>query len=307
MKLSFLVTLYNKAAFLPHVLAGLQAQEGDFERQYVFVDDGSTDGTPDLLRQLTQGWQNLVIVTQPNAGPARALNAGLARVDGDWVKPLDGDDLLLPWATRDLLRACAEHGTDYAYAPMDLQARYDSTAPVQFPDHAPAPSRLHADFLMAALRRPNTNPSVLLARTDLLRRLGGSDEGVFIQDYSLELRLAGSGPAARLEGPVMAMPLALDGRLSNNEAQTQHDVNLALVRFLRARRDFSFQTRRFAMNRASGRAWNWSQRERGGISYPRLMWMVLRAKLGVLLPDEPTERLLCRAFRKTHRIRIATL
>jgi len=303
MKVSYLVTLYNKARFLPQMLAGLAAQRGDFERQFVFVDDGSTDDTLPRLRALSADWPNVVILSQTNAGPAWALNAGLKLVDGDFVKPVDGDDHLFPWATEALLEACALHGTDYAYAPMDLQLRYDPERPVVTPPYAEQSSEREGDFLLRALRRAATNPSVWIARTGLLRRLGGSDPGVFVQDYSLELRLAASGAAARVAAAVMAMPAEAPGRLSVNEAQTLHDVNLALLRFLRTHPDLPLASRRYGLRRASGRAWKWARRH-GGAGAPGLAWALIAARLGWLKPTQATEELLCRPFRWRHHIRL---
>ena len=303
MRVSFLVTLFNKAAFLPHLLAGLAGQEGDFSRQFIFVDDGSTDDTLERLRQLTAGWMDAVIVSQANAGPARALNAGLALADGDYVKPVDGDDQLFPWATRALLTACAEFGVDYAYAPMDLQRHYNPAEPPVSPADPRSSTSMEAAFLDRALRRAVTNPSLWIAKADLLHRLGGSDPGVFIQDYSLELRLAASGPAARVEGPVMAMPAEAAGRLSGDEAQTLHDVNLALLRFLRSHPELPAKQRRFGMRRASGRAWRWVRRHGGGSLVP--LWIaVVRAKFGALPPSEAAEALLCAPFKSGKNLRL---
>ncbi len=47
---SYVVTVYNKAPYLPAMLDALAGQAGDFERQFIFVDDGSTDGSLDILR-----------------------------------------------------------------------------------------------------------------------------------------------------------------------------------------------------------------------------------------------------------------
>ena len=102
---SYVVTVYNKVPVLPFLVAGLGAQEGDFDREFIFVDDGSTDDSRAVLRALTAGWSDVTIVGQANAGPAPALNAGFRRARGDYVKPMDADDLLLPWATRRLLEA----------------------------------------------------------------------------------------------------------------------------------------------------------------------------------------------------------
>ena len=59
---SFIVTVYNKREFLPRVLAALAAQSGDFGREYVFVDDGSTDGSLAYLRAATAGWPQCRII-----------------------------------------------------------------------------------------------------------------------------------------------------------------------------------------------------------------------------------------------------
>ncbi len=124
---SFVVTIYNKAPVLPFLTAGLGAQEGGFEREFIFIDDGSTDGSAAVLRGLTAGWDNLTILSQPNAGPAAALNAGFERARGDYIKPMDGDDLLLPWATRRLIEAIETTGCRVAFAPPALT--YDPDIP----------------------------------------------------------------------------------------------------------------------------------------------------------------------------------
>ncbi len=65
---SYVVTVYNKAPYLPAVLDALAGQAGDFERQFIFVDDGSTDGGLDILRDRTAGWRNATILSQADAG-----------------------------------------------------------------------------------------------------------------------------------------------------------------------------------------------------------------------------------------------
>mgnify|MGYP000285991609 CR=1 FL=1 len=73
---SFVVTVYNKAAFLPQVLDAIAAQKGDFARQCVFVDDGSTDDSLAILRARAEGGG----VTHPEssanvATPARPVRS----------------------------------------------------------------------------------------------------------------------------------------------------------------------------------------------------------------------------------------
>jgi hypothetical protein len=144
---SYVVTLYNKRRFLPHLLAGLSGQEGAFGRQIIFVDDGSTDGTVELLKELTAGWENVVLLHQENAGPAAATNAGIAVAGGQFIKPVDGDDMLAPWATKYLLSAIESSGCRVAYGEM---ARVASYRPGEPPEQALSgvgqePIRIHRE------------------------------------------------------------------------------------------------------------------------------------------------------------------
>ena len=78
---SFLVPVYNKAPHLPAVLRQIARQTGDYPRQYVFVDDGSTDGSLEIVRELTADWDNTVIHGQSNKGSAGATNASISLAD----------------------------------------------------------------------------------------------------------------------------------------------------------------------------------------------------------------------------------
>jgi glycosyltransferase involved in cell wall biosynthesis len=311
-KVSFVVTVYNKAAVLPFVVAGLAAQEGDFAREFIFVDDGSSDGSAAKLRELTGGWENVSILKQANAGPAVALNVGLRQARGDYIKPVDGDDLLLPWATRRLIEAIEATGCDVAFSPQNLAPAsaalsYDlgSRPADALAAHRHAPGRIERcdDILRRSLHRAQTNPTTWLARAETVRRSGGCDERVFIQDYSIELRLAAQGSFALLHEPVYVGPAISPERLSGNEAQILHDVNLALANFIADRPNLPRDLARLGFVRAATRAWAWARRRGGKSMASREFWLICGARLG-FLPPSPNLRATCRAFTATNAIRI---
>jgi glycosyltransferase involved in cell wall biosynthesis len=303
---SYVVTIYNKAPVLPFLLAGLAAQEGDFEREFIFVDDGSTDDSAARLREMTAGWSGVTIVSQPNAGPAPAFNAGVRRARGNFIKPVDGDDLLLPWATRRLLEAIGATGCAVAFGPQE--ARYDTAVPPAVAlaawRHEVGPVERLDDALRRSLHRAQTNPSAWLARADVVRRSGGCDERVFIQDYSIELRLASQGPFVRLSEPVFLAPYANPGRLSDNQAQILHDMNLALAHFVAERPDLSRDLARLGLVRAATRAWAWARRHGGKGFASREFGRVCAARLGLLRPTPVNLRATCAAFAETNSIRV---
>ena len=73
---SFLLTVYNKASYLPAVLTAVRGQTGDFSREIVIVDDGSTDESLAVARCVTEGWPDVRIVAQANAGASAAICIG---------------------------------------------------------------------------------------------------------------------------------------------------------------------------------------------------------------------------------------
>ncbi len=302
-RVSYVVTLYNKAAYLPQVWAGLVGQRGGFAAQYVFVDDGSTDDTVEVLQHLTAGTPDVVVLQQENAGPAVALNAGLAAATGEFVKLVDGDDVLLPWCTEWMLSALQQTGAHAACALPADQPGYVVGAPIA-PAEPPWPTPERVDLLPLSLKRAQTMPSLWLARREALRAVGGCDAGVFIQDYSLELRLGALGKVALLRAPVAALAEQAPGRLSDNQAQTLHDMNRAALRFIAARPALAPGLRRLAVQRALGRAYLWAIRRGGWWLAPRLLALRALHALRLLPAGWAGQRVLCAPFATRHPVRV---
>jgi glycosyltransferase involved in cell wall biosynthesis len=96
MRISLIIPVYNAEATLTETLRSLSAQRfHDFD--LVFVDDGSTDRTPELLRNfVAESGIQCQIVRQENQGVAAARNRGLEAALGDYVGFVDADDQLEP-------------------------------------------------------------------------------------------------------------------------------------------------------------------------------------------------------------------
>lgn len=307
---SYVVTLYNKTAFLPYLVGGLLAQEGDFDKEFIFVDDGSTDGTADVLEAMLGDRTDTVIIRQANAGPSYALNRGFQAATGDYVKPVDGDDILGPAVTRLLLDALRQTGCGLAYANMSQQGLYqlgeDPQSVLASCKSGPARAEREDDTLRKCLRNAYFNPTAWLSRRDLVEQSGGCDTGVFIQDYSIVLRMARLTTFARVDAErVLLLPREAEGRLSDDGAQILHDLNMALVRFLNQNPDLAPDLVRFATGRITGRAWAWARRHgKHGSSSFQALAINLLARLGLVRPGALLDRAACAPFRETSRLRL---
>ena len=93
---SIITPVFNGAATLRRACESVAAQTfSDWE--HIIVDDGSTDGTPEILEQIRTTDPRIVTVRIPNAGQSVALNTGVGRARGEYVGFLDADDEYLPW------------------------------------------------------------------------------------------------------------------------------------------------------------------------------------------------------------------
>jgi glycosyltransferase involved in cell wall biosynthesis len=85
MRVSFLIPAYNEAASIVEVLDRVDALP--FEKQVIVVDDGSTDGTADLVAAR----DGVILLRQPNRGKGSALRSAIGHIDGDIAVIQDAD------------------------------------------------------------------------------------------------------------------------------------------------------------------------------------------------------------------------
>jgi glycosyltransferase involved in cell wall biosynthesis len=89
MRVSFLVPAYNESATIGQLLDAVWALE--LEKQIVVVDDGSTDGTGDLVDRWRDGRDGVVLLRQENRGKGSAVRAAIPHADGDISVIQDAD------------------------------------------------------------------------------------------------------------------------------------------------------------------------------------------------------------------------
>ena len=91
---SIIIPSYNYARFLPETLYSLSAQEmTNINLETIIVDDGSTDGTKDLI---TSKYPKVKYICQDHKGVNAARNRGIWESSGEYILFLDADDLLAP-------------------------------------------------------------------------------------------------------------------------------------------------------------------------------------------------------------------
>lgn len=107
MKLSIILTVYNKEPYLRRSLDSLLAQEGTEDNDYevLAVNDGSTDGSAEILKEYAAKDCRVRILTQQNQGLSMARNNGTEVANGDYVWYVDADDTFSSKSVRLLCNA----------------------------------------------------------------------------------------------------------------------------------------------------------------------------------------------------------
>lgn len=238
--LGVLVAARNEAAVLPETLARLLPQLADDDRILV-VDDGSTDGSFECLRQhyrlidapvplwRSQSEPRLAVLCKAHSGKADSLNQGWPLLDRDVVVTLDADTRLKPQALSELRAAFA------------AEPALAAACGVLRPRCAPGPTAAlfelfqQFEYLRAFLSRAawmRAGALLLVSgafaayRREVLLAIGGFDRHSLVEDYELIHRLHRHAYDKGLDWRVQVLPAA----------QAETDAPATLRGFLRQRR-----------------------------------------------------------------------
>lgn len=94
MRFSVIIPLYNKAPYAGKSVRSVLTQTY-MDYELIVVDDGSTDGSLDVVKSALDG-SPAVVISQPNQGVSVARNNGIALANGDYICFLDADDWWAP-------------------------------------------------------------------------------------------------------------------------------------------------------------------------------------------------------------------
>lgn len=88
-----IVPCYNVEKYVEECISSILAQKTQYKCFITIINDGSTDGTSDLLKKY-EALNGIKVITQRNAGLSGARNTGIAQAHGRYLMFVDSDDFL---------------------------------------------------------------------------------------------------------------------------------------------------------------------------------------------------------------------
>lgn len=181
---SVIIPAYNATCFIHGALASLQAQTfEDFET--LVIDDGSTDGTVDLV---TSTYPSARCLQIQHGGPARARNAGIRESRGEFIAFLDADD---SWLPRKLEKQVAAMRQDPAIGMSFTEHSVYNEAGLIVGRIRKNNRLMKGDLVCNIFSRSYVGTSTVMVRRSVLDAVGGFEEGLICgEDDNLWMRIA---------------------------------------------------------------------------------------------------------------------
>lgn len=224
---SILIATYNRAAYLREALDSVLGQSyHDFE--VVVIDDGSTDGSTELLRDYQRRYPDKIRhfwhEGRINKGTSSSLNAAIEQSGGRYLAWLDSDDVWFP----DKLAKQMSHiesqpalGMVYGYAVVidENGTRF--------------PGLIGGDVSRDAFRQLVIGnaicPSTVLMRRACLDDVGWFNEGVIYHDWELFIRIAARYPIGFISEPLAFYRIHARNISILDQAETKLERSLAVI------------------------------------------------------------------------------
>ncbi len=223
-----LLPVYNSGSYLRLALGSILEQTYR-NLEVLVIDDGSTDGSPDVVGSFHDSRIRLVR-NERNLGLIATLNRGLELAQGELIARMDGDDISLPERIERQVRRFAEDaelgvlGTDVYYIDSDGtrlgRPRFAVVGP---------------ELIRWRLLRGNciNHPTVMMRRSVLGKALRYADRYIHAEDYDLWLRCSLVSKLDNLPEPLLLYRQHGGSVSKKHESAQLHAATLALQEHLR--------------------------------------------------------------------------
>lgn len=186
-KVSVVIPTYNREKTILRAIQSVLNQTYT-NLEVLVIDDGSTDGTADIVNSIQDDRVKYVVMEQ-NGGPSRARNAGVQMAEGEWIAFQDSDDC---WHVNKLkiqmeyANMYPEFSMIYCMYKMNFGNGEVITVPVE-----PLPDVMEGNMLKTLLKRNVIGAPTVMVKRTAFEAVGGFDASYkALEDWEYVVRFA---------------------------------------------------------------------------------------------------------------------
>jgi len=198
MLFSVVIPTFNRATLLARTLELVWAQRTtDFE--VIVVDNGSTDGTADYVREF--GERVKLISQAKNQGPGGGRNAGARQAQGEYLAFLDDDDWWFPWTLAIFAKLIQQHQRPAIVGAKLME--FSDEAQLAAVNETPLQADVFADYFASHRSGYFVGAGMSVLRRDAFLKTGGyTDKPINAEDHDLILRMGEARGFVQVTSPI---------------------------------------------------------------------------------------------------------
>ncbi len=217
------MSVYNQKRYIAVAVESILAQTyRDFE--FVIIDDGSSDGSTEILERFAAQDPRIRLVSRPNTGIGPARNEALGLSRGEFVAVMDSDDIALPHRFQRQVDFLREHPEIVAAGSWVewIDPEGNPLCDYHPPETHDEIDRRHLEERAHLICHPAS-----MIRTESLRKIGGYRPEL-AHDFDLWLRLAEVGRLANMPEVLLKYRLHPKSFARTNQSQFWHNEDRAI-------------------------------------------------------------------------------
>lgn len=219
---SVVLPVYNAKLYVGEAVRSILKQTFR-DLELIIIDDGSTDGSLQILKDLETVDARIVLISRDNRGIPKTLNEGIRIARGRWLAIMNADDIALPSRLERQIECIIQSGADACGS----WVQFFGTADRRILKHPKSDQAIKAGLMFGSMF---AQPTVMM-KTASVKKLMYDEDCTVAEDYDLWVRGAQAGWVMTNVQEVLLLYRLHENQISNIESPKM----LAISRHIRSR------------------------------------------------------------------------
>ena len=232
LKCSYIIIIHNNENTIAEVVDSLKEINGNFKREFIFINDGSNDNSLGILKSYVAPLPKVTIINNKTTiGPAQCINKVIRLAQGDYIHFLDGSEIIDPNTTIKLIECCKNTGREVAFGLTGCSpSNYPTSTTITLIEQPIKEILINKIPNIRNIGLPGS-----LVCLNLLKKVGLADSQIYTANMSLSLRCAQYSKFAFLN-EIVSTKVHIEGAPIDKEFEVYNNLQ-AIYNFITHNKD----------------------------------------------------------------------